>query len=142
MKIQQKYNKVFTRSARSLASDKTIQSKNFSIKSRFRNVASPNDIVEDGYLDPDSNYTAFVEVIVPGDGTSSDAAVVGRSPYMNPRKPGQAANFLGGESGHSSTASAALISVLGVLAGLVAVAFFLLLALILLKRYSKQVRTF
>jgi hypothetical protein len=58
---------------------------------------------------------------------------------MSPRKPGQTVSFLGGESGHSSTASAALISVLGVLAGLVAVAFFLLLALILLKRYSKQV---
>jgi hypothetical protein len=36
--------------------------------------------------------------------------------------------------------STALISVLGVLAGLVAVALFLLVALILLKRYSKQVQ--
>ena len=104
-----------------------------------RNVAVPPEVVEDGYLDPDSNYTAFVEVIVPTDGTSSDPSVIGRSPYMSPRKPGQAVSFLGGESGHSSTASAALISVLGILAGLVAVAFFLLLALILLKRYSKQV---
>jgi hypothetical protein len=99
-------------------------------------------LVEDGYLDPDSNYTAFVEIIVPSEGTSSDTSVIGRSPYMSPRKPGQTVSFLGGESGQSSTASTALISVLGVLAGLVAVAFFLLLALILLKRYSKQVNTF
>lgn len=107
----------------------------------YRNVAAPTELVEDGFLDPDSNYTAFVEVIVPSEGTSPDPSVIGRSPYMSPRKPGQAIGFLGGESGQSSTASTALISVLGVLAGLVAVAFFLLLALILLKRYSKQVRS-
>jgi hypothetical protein len=67
-------------------------------------VAVPTEIVEDGFLDPDSNYTAFVEVIVPSDGSGPDASVVGRSPYMSPRKPGQTVSFLGGESGHSGVA--------------------------------------
>ena len=46
-------------------------------------MASPIELVEDGFLDPNSNYTAFVEVIVPNN-------EAGRSPYMVPRKPGEA----------------------------------------------------
>ena len=45
-------------------------------------MVAPIELVEDGFLDPDSNYTAFVEVIVPNN-------EAGRSPYMIPRKPGE-----------------------------------------------------
>lgn len=46
-------------------------------------MVQPTELVEDGYLDPEANYTAFVEVIIPG------SPAVGRSPYMTPRKPGE-----------------------------------------------------
>ena len=115
-------------------------------------MAVPTELVEDGFLDANSNYTAFVEVIVPQSdsmatlsptsGISRD--VVGRTPYMRPRKPGQTIGFFGAgsssSSGKSAAVSAALISVLGVLAGLVTVALLLLIALVLLRRYSKQVK--
>ena len=99
----------------------------------FSNVAAPIELVEDGFLDPDSNYTAFVEVIVP----NNDA---GRSPYMVPRKPGEAVYHNRNlNSNNNSAVNSVLIGVLGVLAGLVTVALFLLLALVFLRRYSKQV---
>jgi nucleoid DNA-binding protein len=43
----------------------------------FRTVGALNLRVEDGYLDPDSNYTAFVEVIVPE--VSSENNVIGKT---------------------------------------------------------------
>jgi protein-tyrosine phosphatase len=99
----------------------------------FRNVASPIELVEDGFLDPNSNYTAFVEVIVPNN-------EAGRSPYMVPRKPGEAVfHNRNLNSNNNSAVNSVLIGVLGVLAGLVTVALFLLLALVFLRRYSKQV---
>ncbi len=78
--------------------------------------------VEDGFLDPDSNYTAFVEIIIP------ESPLVGRSPYMSPRRPGDPVSLHGGQ------VNAILVSVLGILAGLVLVALSLLLALVLLRR--------
>ena len=61
----------------------------------FRNVAAPAELVEDGFLNADSNYTAFVEVIVPQN-------AVGRSPLMLPRKPGQAVYPPGRPGGETS----------------------------------------
>lgn len=78
--------------------------------------------VEDGFLDPEANYTAFVEIIIP------DSATVGRSPYMSPRRPGEPISM------HNGQINAILVSVLGILAGLVLVALSLLLALVLLRR--------
>ena len=96
-------------------------------------MATPIELVEDGFLDPNSNYTAFVEVVVPNN-------EAGRSPYMLPRKPREAVfqnrNL---NSNNNSAVNSVLIGVLGVLAGLVTVALFLLLALVFLRRYSKQV---
>ena len=83
--------------------------------------------VEDGPLDPSYNYTAFVEVIVSGGNT------IGRSPYMSPRKPGESMYV------KATPINAILVSVLGILSGLVLVAIFLLFALIMLRRYSKRV---
>ena len=88
----------------------------------------PAELVEDGYLDPESNYTAFVELIIP------DSDLVGRSPYMSPRRPGESV-----ESVESSRAGAVMVLVVGVLAGLILVALCHLVALVLLKRYSKKV---
>ena len=96
-------------------------------------MATPIELVEDGFLDPNSNYTAFVEVIVPNN-------EAGRSPYMVPRKPGEAVfHNRNLNSNNNSAVNSVLIGVLGVLAGLVTVALFLLLALVFLRRYSKQV---
>ena len=95
-------------------------------------MATPIELVEDGFLDPNSNYTAFVEVIVPNN-------EAGRSPYMVPRKPGEAVYPRNLNSNNNSAVNSVLIGVLGVLAGLVTVALFLLLALVFLRRYSKQV---
>ena len=53
----------------------------------YRTVGALNLRVEDGFLDPESNYTAFVEVVVPEGNLGEN--VIGRSPYMIPRKPGQ-----------------------------------------------------
>ena len=49
----------------------------------------PTELVEDGFLDPDANYTAFVELIIP------DSTVIGRSPYMSPRRPGDPISLQG-----------------------------------------------
>ena len=76
-----------------------------------------------------------MEVIVPNN-------QAGRSPYMYPRKPGEAVYHnrnLNSNNNNNSPVNSVLIGVLGVLAGLVTVALFLLLALIFLRRYSKQV---
>jgi len=81
--------------------------------------------VEDGFLDGTYNYTAFVEVVVEG-------GAIGRSPYMLPRKPGQ-------PDQRKIEMNTVLVSVLGVLAGLVLVAMILLVVLFMLRRYSKQV---
>ena len=97
-----------------------------------RNVVAPTELVEDGFLDLDSNYTAFVEVIVPENN-------VGRSPYMIPHKPGEIVYSPGSANSQGGAVSTVLICVLGVLAGLVTVALFLLIALLFLRRYSKQV---
>ena len=96
-------------------------------------AVEPKELVEDGFLDPDANYTAFVEMIIPG----SDGAV-GRSPYMVPRKPGEAV-AVAGSGGESSAASAIVVLLVAVMAGLVLVALSLLVALVLLRRYSKKV---
>ena len=80
--------------------------------------------IEDGFLDPTANYTAFVEVVVEEGG-------IGRSPYMVSRKPGQMSERI--------EVNTVLVSVLGVLAGLVLVAVILLIVLYVLRRYSKQV---
>ena len=37
---------------------------------------------------PESNYTAFVEIVVP-EGILPGKNIIGRSPYMIPRKPGE-----------------------------------------------------
>ena len=101
-------------------------------------MASPAELVEDGFLDLNSNYSAFVEIIVPDNN-------VGRSPFMIPRKPGEAVYDAGvagagnSQEGGDQAVSTVLICVLGILAGLVTVALFLLVALIFLRRYSKQV---
>ena len=76
-----------------------------------------------------------------GGGGSSGGGVgkniIGRSPYMNPRKPGEYVYPGGTAGGSSSDVSTAIVSILAVLASLVTVALCLLLALILLRRYSK-----
>lgn len=102
----------------------------------FRTVGALSLRVEDGYLDPESNYTAFVEVVVPETGSSKN--IIGRSPYMVPRKPGEYIYPDGTSGGSSSSISAAIVTILAVLASLVTVALCLLLALILLRRYSKS----
>ena len=81
--------------------------------------------LEDGPLDSAFNYTAFVEVVVEG-------GKIGRSDYMVSRKPGQI-DF------ERIEVNTVLVSVLGVLAGLVLVAILLLVVLFVLRRYSKQV---
>ena len=102
----------------------------------FRTVAALNLRVEDGYLDPTSNYTAFVEVVVP-EPNVAQKNVIGRSPYMIPRKPGE---YVYPESGSSnSNVSKAIVTILAVLASLVTVALCLLVALLLLKKYSKNI---
>ena len=53
-----------------------------------RTVGALNLRVEDGFLDPESNYTAFVEIVVP-EGILPGKNIIGRSPYMIPRKPGE-----------------------------------------------------
>jgi hypothetical protein len=94
----------------------------------------PAELVEDGYLDPESNYTAFVELVVPG------SLEVGRTPYMSPRKPGQGPDDItDGEGVRSTAANVALVLAAAVLAGLVLVALCLLVALAYLRRYSKKV---
>ena len=98
-------------------------------------MAALNLRVEDGVLDPESNYTAFVEVVVPEGNSEQD--VIGRSPYMIPRKPGE---YVYPEAGGSSSdVSRAIVTILAVLASLVTVALCLLLALLLLKKYSKNI---
>ena len=57
-----------------------------------RTVGALNLRVEDGFLDPESNYTAFVEIVVPEAGNSGKN-IIGRSPYMIPRKPGNYKEF-------------------------------------------------
>ena len=101
-----------------------------------RTVGSFNLRVEDGFLDPEANYTAFVEVVVPGDHGGQDV-VIGRSPYMIPRKPGEYVYPDGTTGGSASNVSTAIVSILAILASLVTVALCLLLALLLLRRYSK-----
>ena len=88
---------------------------------RFTQLQSTSaNLVEDGFLDGTFNYTAFVEVIVHGGG-------IGRSPYMVPRKPGQ-------PDVTRVEMNTVLVSVLGVLAGLVLVALLLLMVLFMLRR--------
>lgn len=116
--------------ATQIAQQKAFQNsvKNFRSK---RATLEPEGLVEDGFLDEDSNYTAFVELIIP------ESNLVGRTPYMQPRKPGDPIYAPGANS--SSMANAILVTVVAILAGLVFVALSLLLALVLLKRYSKKV---
>jgi len=82
--------------------------------------------VHDGFLDDSRNYTVFVEVVMEG-------GVIGRSEYLNPIRPGmeQVRIF--------PSQNTVLVSVLGILAGLLLVALILLVVLYLLRRYSKQV---
>ena len=98
---------------------------------RFTDVAppeaGPGASMEDGFLDDARNYTAFVEVIM-ADG------VVGRSPYLEARRPGVLRTDIS-----VSSPNTVLVSVLGILAGLVLVALILMVVLLLLRRYSKQV---
>ena len=108
-----------------------VQQEPATIRRRRRRSATslrPAELVEDGYLDPESNYTAFVELIIP------DSPLVGRSPYMVPRRPGESL-----PSVESSRVGAVMVCVVGVLAGLILVALCLLVALVLLRRYSKKV---
>lgn len=95
-------------------------------------AVEPAGLVEDGFLDPEANYTAFVELVIP------ETAAVGRSPYMSPRRPGEAVSVLAGGSGNG-TAGAIVVCLVGVLAGLLLVALSLTVALFLLRRYSKKV---
>ena len=88
-------------------------------------ASAMDERVEDGFLDPEANYTAFVEIIIPG----GESASVGRSPYMSPRRPGDPVSSI-----HGGQINAILVSVLGILAGLVLVALSLLIALVLLRR--------
>ena len=81
----------------------------------------------DGFLDDARNYTAFVEIIMEG-------GVIGRSPYLEPRRPGVLVRDIS-----KSSPNTVLVSVLGILAGLVLVALILMVVLLLLRRYSKQV---
>ena len=83
-------------------------------------------MVQDGLLDDTKNYTAFVEVVM-------EQGVVGRSPYLQPRRPGVLVNHI------SPSPNTVLVSVLGILAGLVLVALILMVVLLMLRRYSKQV---
>eukprot|EP00095_Tigriopus_kingsejongensis_P005144 maker-scaffold100_size373717-snap-gene-2.51 protein:Tk05144 transcript:maker-scaffold100_size373717-snap-gene-2.51-mRNA-1 annotation:"receptor-type tyrosine-protein phosphatase alpha" len=90
-------------------------------------VLQPTELVEDGFLDPEANYTAFVEMVIP------DTQAVGRSPYMSPRKPGDPISL------HGRDIDGLLVAILGILSGLVFVALALLVALVFLRRYSKKV---
>ena len=81
----------------------------------------------DGFLDDSRNYTAFVEVIMEG-------GVVGRSQFLEPRRPGVLVMNIS-----KSSPNTVLVSVLGILAGLVLVALILVVVLLMLRRYSKQV---
>ena len=65
-------------------------------------------------------------------------STLGRSPYMIPRKPGEYIYPDGTAGGASKNVSAAIVTILAVLASLVTVALCLLMALILLRRYSKS----
>lgn len=94
---------------------------------RSTGMQEVNELVEDGFLDENANYTAFVELIIP------DSDMVGRSPYISPRKPGEPVAL------ESSQINAILISIFAVIAGLIIVVLSLLLALMLLRRYSKKV---
>jgi protein-tyrosine phosphatase len=91
--------------------------------------------VEDGLLDPNANYTAFVEVVIDngGGGGRGSSSIIGRSPYMVARKG------TGVIDSRKLEVNTVLVSVLGVLAGLVLVALLLLAVLFTLRRYSKQV---
>jgi len=82
--------------------------------------------VQDGFLDESRNYTAFIEVVVEG-------GVIGRSPYLEPKRPGVLVKDI------SPNPNTVLVSVLGILAGLVLVALILMVVLLMLRRYSKQV---
>jgi len=82
--------------------------------------------VQDGFLDNSRNYTVFVEVVMEG-------GIVGRSEYLKTIQPGT--NQVRMFPSHNTV----LVSVLGVLAGLVLVALILLFVLFMLRRYSKQV---
>ncbi len=92
-------------------------------------VLRPTELVEDGYLDPEANYTAFVELIIP------DSPLVGRSPYMSPRRPGESVS----SSAEGGRVTAVMVCVVGIMAGLIMVVVCLLVVLMLLKRYSKKV---
>lgn len=82
--------------------------------------------VSDGFLDDSRNYTVFVEVVMEG-------GVIGRSEYLNPIRPGTVPVRI------FPSQNTVLVSVLGVLAGLLLVALILLMVLFMLRRYSKQV---
>ena len=82
--------------------------------------------VQDGPLDDTRNYTAFLSVVL----TSGQ---VGYSPYFEPRQPGVL------RRGLAASPNTVLVSVLGILAGLVLVALILMIVLFSLRRYSKQV---
>ena len=82
--------------------------------------------VQDGFLDDSRNYTVFVEVVMEG-------GVIGRSEYLNPIKPGEPPVRI------FPNQNTVLVSVLGILAGLLLVALILLVVLFMLRRYSKQV---
>ena len=92
-------------------------------------LLEPTQLVEDGFLNPDANYTAFVELVIP------NSPLMGRSPYMSPRRPGEPIPIEGGSAGVNTV----LVSVIGIMAGLIFVILCLLLALMLLRRYSKKV---
>ena len=94
---------------------------------RFTDPEPDNIGNMDGFLDDARNYTAFVEVIMEG-------GVIGRSPYLEPRRPGVLVRDIS-----KSSPNTVLVSVLGILAGLVLVALILMVVLLLLRRYSKQV---
>ena len=51
-------------------------------------ASAMDERVEDGFLDPEANYTAFVEIIIPG----GESASVGRDVAPNPRQPENAYN--------------------------------------------------
>ena len=88
--------------------------------------------VEDGILDVAANYTAFVEVIIENSG-GGRSSIIGRSPYMVARKGAAVIDS------RKLEVNTVVVSVLGVLAGLVLVALLLLAVLFTLRRYSKQV---
>ena len=101
----------------------------FGRERRFTDPEPDTAINMDGFLDEERNYTAFVEIIMEG-------GVVGRSPYLEPRRPGVVVMDISKQSPNT-----VLVSVLGILAGLVLVALILMLVLLMLRRYSKQVLT-